>query len=153
MADSQLETVRSRIVASVVALDGWVESRRHFALMVSDADDLQPRNVAVGFPRTDVTDQNTRRVTQRASSLGALSETAILVRWVHRLQADGVPASYGEILEEERDVLQAISTTDLVGLGTLVPRSIERTVREDGLFHVTTVVYVLNHTYRFAVGS
>lgn len=87
---------------------------------VADTRDEAHHGFAISLPETSPVTEGRQRPTP-----GLYSATAVLIRWGHRLRADGASDDYDAALEAERRLVAAIETLDrdpamhprVIGLG------------------------------------
>lgn len=139
MAALLVSAVRQRIVAALAALTGWRESTLAPDTFPGEAPRMtQHLHFAVAVPETPALDER-QKVT-----LGAPVQTAVEVRFLHKVRTDAPNTDYDDFLDAEQAALVAvagIARTDL----TLGYEGASRESLADGTLALSVLRFTVQH--------
>lgn len=144
MAAITVAELRARVVAILLTVEGWEESRMPADLFPGDTRQYAAHAFAVDCPTTrwasDVESSRTRRTS------GGHVETAIRVRWSVRLRADDAINDYDQGLAAEEALYLAVLAASQVDVHFLL-RGLARQARNvDGeLWLIGELTFAAQH--------
>ena len=138
--------IRQRVATAVAAaLPNVRESVFHPKLIGYDGAGIVGAFFSVEVPSTRITDPRNRVVTRRQGDMSVRVETAVLIRYLHRLKADTPKASYDDAIQAELTILSALANIDFSRTNVLVPGGMDREVVADGSWVLITISGTIAH--------
>lgn len=140
-----LSAIRTRIATRVTAAlgaSGWRVSRYTYDQFPGDTRLIEHLDFAVGVLRSDVEPLDRRR-----RSVGAQVETAVAIKYTHRIRPDAAVADYDAALDAEQALVQAILGVSLADMTMRWTGAPSRSLVADGTLFLGEVTFVVRHGY------